>query len=162
RGVVAMRSARAAPWALAMLTTGCLSIPPYQPEVAVSYSAASATSGAAVTGPGFKLQFAGGDAFHFPEALFIDGTNVLGRDPAPGCFDEDEAGVLIAPTPRISAHGSAMHVINRLSPTLLGPAVVQVTLEWTTRFTCSSARTPGGTSTFTAFPDGRIVRHDVV
>jgi hypothetical protein len=45
---------------------------------------------------------------------------------------------------------------------LNGPAAVQVKVEWTTRFECSPTRNPGGTSTFTVFPDGRLVRHDVI
>jgi hypothetical protein len=144
----------------AALATGCLSTPPYQPETAVSYTPAGA--GGTVAGPGFQLQFAADTAFHFPDALLIDGVDVLGHESMPGCFGEDEAGVLIAPTPRISATGSAEPVANRLVPALLGPAVVQIRLEWATRLSCNSARNPNGSSTFTVFPDGRIVRHDVV
>jgi hypothetical protein len=39
---------------------------------------------------------------------------------------------------------------------------VQVQLTWTTRLTCTGDHTPGGTSLFTVFPDGRIVRHDTL
>src|SRR5690606_17232154 len=53
-------------------------------------------------------------------------------------------------------------VTNRLVPVLNGPAVVQVKLEWATSFGCDNTRTPGGTSTFTVFPEGRIARHDTV
>jgi hypothetical protein len=144
----------------AALATGCLSTPPYQPETLVSYRPVGA--GGIVAGPGFELQFADDSAFHFPDALRIDGVDVLGHESMPGCFHEDEAGVLIAPTPRISAHGDAEPVANRLVPALRGPAVVQIRLEWATRLMCSTARNPNGKSTFTVFPDGRIVRHDVV
>jgi hypothetical protein len=145
---------------LALVAPACLSTPPYQPETKVSYAPAGA--GGTVTGPGFELQFAADSAFHFPDALRIDGVDVLGHESMPGCFEEDEAGVLIAPTPRISAHGGAEPVSNRLVPALLGPAVVQVRVEWATRLACSTARNPNGNSTFTVFPDGRIVRRDVV
>jgi hypothetical protein len=143
----------------AALATGCLSTPAYQPETVVSYKPAGA--GGTVEGPGFELQFAD-SAFHFPDALRIDGVDVLGHESMPGCFEEDEAGVLIAPTPRISASGDAERVANRLVPALLGPAVVQIRVEWATRLACNAARNPNGNSTFTVFPDGRIVRYDVV
>lgn len=146
--------------AVVTLLAGCLSIPPYEPAVSVSYTE-SGTGGTAA-GPGFALHFADGDGFHFPDALLIDGTDVMGHEPAPGCFAEDEAGIAFSPTPRISAHGGATPVMNQLVPVLRGPAVVQVKLDWTTGFKCNPARTPGGSSIFTVFPDGRIVRYDTV
>jgi hypothetical protein len=144
----------------ACLVAGCLATPAYEPAVAVSYREAG--TGGAVTGPGFALQFAGGDGFHLPDALLIDGTNVLGRELGAGCDAEGGLGFLISPTPRISAQGGATPITNRLTPGLRGPAVVQVTLAWATRMACNSARAPGGTATFTVFPDGRIVRHDTL
>jgi hypothetical protein len=85
----------------------------------------------------------------------------MGRNPAASCFKESEIGVLIAPIARVSATGGAMPVGSRLVTPLRGPAVVQAKIEWESRFTCAqTARNAGGTSTFTVFPDGRIVRHD--
>lgn len=139
---------------------GCLSVPAYAPEVAVTYTE-SGTGGTAA-GPGFALHFADGNGFHFPDALLIDGNDVLGHATAPGCADEDEAGIAVSPTMRISAHGGASPVMNQLVAALRGPAVVQVRLDWATRFACNLDRTPRGTATFTVFPDGRIVRHDIV
>src|SRR6185503_12262756 len=118
--------------------------------------------GAAVIGPGFDFRFASDSAFHFPDGLTIDNVNVLGHDVAAGCFNEDEVGILIAPTPRISAHGGAGPLANRLKATLGGPAVVQVILDWSTQFMCNSTRLPSGTTMFTVFPDGRIVRYDEI
>jgi hypothetical protein len=143
-----------------VLATGCLSIPPYQPEISVSYTEAG--SGGTATGPDFILQFADGPDFHFPNALKIDGIDVMGHEMMPGCSDQDESGAQIAPTLRISPHSGAMIEKNQLMPVLRGPAVVQVRFEWATQFACGSIRTPGGTSTFTVFPDGRIVRHDTI
>jgi hypothetical protein len=121
----------------------------------------TAGTGGTVAGPGFALRFAGGDGFHLPDALLLDGVDVMGHEAAPGCFDEDEVGFQITPTPRISAHTIAPPELSRLVPVLRGPAVVQLRLDWRTRFACNTARAPGGTSTFTVFPD-RIVRHDVL
>jgi hypothetical protein len=55
-----------------------------------------------------------------------------------------------------------MRLTNDLVPVLRGPAVVQVRLDWAIRLDCNLARTPGGATTFTVFPDGRIVRYDTV
>lgn len=146
--------------AAAVCATGCLSTPAYAPETAVSYT--DSGSGGIAAGPGFALRFADGAGFHLPDSLTIDGVEVMGQAAPDGCADESELGTLISPTPRISAHGGAPPVMNRLTPVLRGPAVVQVSLAWATSFSCSSARTPGGTATFTVFPDGRIVRHDTL
>jgi hypothetical protein len=146
--------------AAALLAAGCFSVPPFQPENAVTYTETGA-GGALVAGKGFELGFAGGDGFHFPDALRIDGADIMGRDPQTACFKESEIGVAIAPIARVSATGGAMPVASRLVPALRGPAVVQAKIEWENRFTCGlTTRNGGGTSTFTVFPDGRIVRHD--
>lgn len=146
--------------AAGVLATGCLSIPAYQPETSVSYIE-DGTGGTAI-GPGLALRFAAGSGFHLPDQLVIDGADVLGRDPDAVCFDQDEAGLLISPTDRISAHGGAVALRNQLAAVLRGPAVTQVTLDWATGFGCNPDRKPVGSSTFTMFPDRRIVRHDVL
>ncbi len=146
---------------LVVLAAGCFSVPPFEPEDAVKYTESGA-GGATIAGKGFALRFADGDGFHFPDALMIGDTNVIGHDPAQECFRADELGVLIAPTARISAHTSAEPVTNRLLSTLPGPAIAQAKVEWATGFPCDGTRTPRGTSTFTVFPDGRIVRHDTI
>lgn len=149
--------------AVMVLVTGCLSVPPYEPKPLVSYTEDNTGTTVAGTGAGFALHFAGGDGFHLPDTLMIDGTDVMGHDSTVSCSGQDEAGLQISPAPRISAHGGAMIGENRLVPVLRGPAIVQVKHEWTTRFAPScTTRTPGGTSTFTVFPDGRIVRHDTI
>ncbi|HEU4730890.1 MAG TPA: hypothetical protein VFT22_23505 [Kofleriaceae bacterium] len=138
----------------------CLSEPGYQPASAVSFGADG--TGAVVAGAGFALHFASGNGFHLPDALKLDGVDLLGHDPDARCFAESEAGFLIVPTPRISPDGAAPAVASQLVPVLRGPAVVQVKLDWTGQFACNRARVPGGSSTFTVFPDGRIVRHDTL
>ena len=152
-----------------LLAAGCFSEPPYEPETGVVFSesaAGAAAGGGTVTGRGpgsaFALRFADGPGFHFPDSLTVGGTEILGREISPGCFREDQIGVLIAPTARVSASGTAPVTRNVLTPVLRGPAVAQVALEWGTSFACNTARTPGGTSTFTVFPDGKIVRIDSI
>jgi hypothetical protein len=162
-----------------VVAAGCFSVPPYEPQTGLSYTESDA-GGAVVGGPGvgvgfsggsgsagggFSLRFADGPAFHFPDALMIDSVDVMGHEPSSvTCFREDEVGLLVAPTPRISAHGAATVSKNVLSTELRGPAVVKVKLDWGTAFsaTCSTTHSPGGSSTFTVFPDGKIVRSDTL
>lgn len=151
-------------WALAALpAAACLSTPSYDPQVKVTYTedGTGATAGATVAAPGFALHFAAGDHFHLPDMLAIDGTDVLGHDAMATCFGENDAGLQLSPSGRISGDTGTGIVKNQLQPVLRGPAAVQVKLDWTTQL-CQPARMQSGTSTFTAFLDGRIVRHDTL
>ena len=148
----------------AALGAACLAIPPFRPRVLLSYTLDDPTrddSGATITGSGFTLHFAGGSSFHFPDQLMIGSSgNLLGHDSASRCYDQSGTGLSLYPTPRVSADSIATPAQNQLVPVLSGPAVVQVRLDWAARFDCNAHRAPGGNSTFTVFPDGRIVRHD--
>ncbi len=140
----------------------CLSIQPFQGQLLLKYS--DDDGGATVTAPDFfTLHFASGASFHFPDQLTIGSSgNLLGHDGMARCFDESGTGFSLYPTPRISADIPTKPVQNQLVPLMKGPAVVQVRLDWATRLDCSQTRAPGGHSTFTVFPDGRIVRHDTL
>lgn len=144
----------------ALVLAGCFSEPAYEPEVRVTYEPVG--TGGVAAAPGFELRFADGPGFHFPDSLKIGGVEVMGRDPDRSCRQEDDTGILISPTARISASGAAERINNVLDPVLRGPAVVQAKLDWSTRFPCNANRNPGGTSTFTVFPDGRIMRFDQI
>lgn len=144
---------------LLLLGAGCFSVPPYEPPDVVVYTE-EATGGARVAAEGFELHFAGGPGFHFPDSLKVGGVEMIGNDPAQKCFAENQIGVRILPTARVSADGAATQVTNRLTPVLKGPIVVQARVEWATAFKCSGDRKPSGSSTFTVFPDSRIVRYD--
>jgi hypothetical protein len=159
----AVRSVRAAGLTCglpALVLASCFSEPAYEPEFRVTYEAVG--TGGVAAAPGFELRFADGPGFHFPDSLKIDGVEIMGRDPGRTCREEDDTGILISPTARISASGAAERVNNVLDPVLRGPAVVQAKLDWSTRFPCNANRNPGGTSTFTVFPDGRIMRFDQI
>jgi hypothetical protein len=154
-----MRLLGASAVAASALAAACLSIPPYQPTVLVSYEQDG--SGGMVKGAKFSLHFAGGSGFHFPDELKIDQSdNLLGSDGDLLCYDERGAGLSLYPTARISADTTAPVTKNQLAAVWTGPAVVQVRVDWQTQFACERARAPQGSSTFTVFPDGRIVRHD--
>jgi hypothetical protein len=151
--------------ALLLLATGCRDLLAIEDAIPAELSYREVGTGGVVAGSfegglPFELHFPDGDGFHFPNALLIDGVDVMGHDPGQSCSEEDEVGIQLSPTPRISASGGAPRVTNLLTPVMRGPAVVQVKLDWSTRLACNSDRNPGGTSTFTVFSDGRIVRFD--
>jgi hypothetical protein len=161
----ARRSPIAAAVVLAAAAAACLSLPTYRGSDLVTYS--DDDGGATVTGPRFVLHFASGGRFPLPDALTIDGFDLMGHagsDPVnaatASCDSESETGIKIAPTPRISADSIAEVTQHRLTAVLSGPVVVQVRIDWATHLMCAPLAVPGGTSTFTVFPDGRIVRHD--
>jgi len=145
----------------AVSTTGCFDIPPYQPQTSVSYIDDKGGGGGTAKGADFSLHFAGG-GFHLPDKLTIGSIDDVLGHASEGCHDENEVGITIAPTLRINADSKATQVTNGLMPVLRGPAAVQVKLDWASQFACTdnSSVLPKGTSTFTVFPDGRIVRDD--
>lgn len=140
----------------ALAATACLSVPPYQPPAsALTYTEAG--GGASISGEGFVLHFAGGPGFHFPDALTVDGINTISSAATP-CYAESGVGMVLYPTPRINAATSVV-TTSQLTPTMRGPAVIQVRVDWSSEFTCSDNH-PFGSSLYTVFLDGRIVRHD--
>lgn len=144
----------AAPVALA--AAACLSVPPYQPPAsALTYT--EDAGGTTVAADGFALHFAGGSGFHFPDALTVDGINTISSAPTP-CYAESGVGMVLYPTPRINAATKAV-TTSQLTPTMRGPAVIQVRVDWSSQFICSDNH-PFGSSLYTVFLDGRIVRHD--
>lgn len=148
--------------AVAASLAACLSIPPFMGSPLLDYK--EDNGGAIVTAPDFTLHFASGASFHLPDRLTMVGStdNLLGHDDSVLCFDESGTGFSLYPTPRISGDIATQPAQNQLVPLMRGPAVVQVRLDWATRLDCSQTRAPGGHSTFTVFPDGRIVRHDTL
>ena len=144
----------------AVAATACLSVPPYQPPPsALTYT--ENAGGATISADGFALRFASGPGFHFPDALTVDGINTLGHSDATPCYAEDGVGMVIYPTPRISASTKAIVTTSQLTATMRGPAVVQVRVDWGSQFTCAG-NYPFGSSLYTVFLDGRIVRHDSI
>jgi hypothetical protein len=159
--VDAVTRAGGAALASALAATGCLSVPPYEPPASTLSYHDDDGGGASISGEHFVIHFSGGPGFHFPSFLGIDGADTLGHDLTAPCYGEDNVGVVLFPTPRIAANTSAAVTTGGHAPTLRGPAVVQVRVDWSSQFTCSNNH-PGGSSLYTAFPDGRIVRHDAI
>jgi len=51
---------------------------------------------------------------------------------------------------------------SQLTVVMAGPAVARVRVDWTMPYTCQGAQVASGTTTFTLFPTGRIVRTDAI
>lgn len=126
-------------------------------------------AGANVDGGWFRVHFANiASGYAFPDLVSIDGIDLLGHaTTAPNCHAEDAAGMAIHPAHRIAAYTSSTVDRNMLTAERLrGPAVVQLTIDWQTAVVGENAgMTPEtleaqGDSTFTIFPDGKIVRYD--
>ncbi|HEX3476958.1 MAG TPA: hypothetical protein VHT91_18165 [Kofleriaceae bacterium] len=153
------------------LGAACLDIPPYRGPTKVGYSP-DKTGAITVATPDVTLHFAGGSGFHLPDQLKLRGVDVLGHATSP-CWAESGTGFAVTPMPRVSGDpldGGVMAVDSEIHATMTGPVVVQIALSWSTRWsfastsTCSTnaAHKAHGSSTFTVFPDGHIVRHDVL
>jgi len=166
-----MKLGLAAVAAASALCAACLEIPSYQGPALIGY-AEDGAGGATIATPGVTLHFAGGSGAHLPDRLQINNVDILGHVSSP-CWSQSGAGFAMMPMPRISGDavdGGGSDTTGQLTAMLRGPAVVQLKLDWSTRWSFSSGTTcststrhkPGGTSTFTMFPDGHIVRHDVL
>src|SRR5688500_6325232 len=118
--------------------------------------------GATVTAPNYLMHFANNPGFHFPDDVRINNVDVM-NPLGNNCGGEDVAGMAVYPAAAIRPNGSAPIGANDLiqHPGWQGPAVIKLTTHWSTSYTCGAATvTPGGDSTFTLFPDGRVMRHD--
>lgn len=124
-----------------------------------------------IRGASFRLVFPGGSSgFRYPIALQFPDTDVnhLGRGGDDPCDDEEAIGMGLSPAPRIGAFTDAERTTNVLVAPLRGPAVVQVEVSWSTTIQgqdgagAAVTRRPRGTSRFTAFPDGSVVRQDTM
>lgn len=123
--------------------------------------ATATMSGTAIcaAGPGYALRFPA-SGFHYPDQLRIGTHDVLGA--TPGCNEEDRIGMAAYPMPRFSADTPATGETATAAIVLGGPVVAKVAVNWTwhASTSCVPSGALSGTSTFTLFPDGRLVRFD--
>src|SRR5262249_2794699 len=95
-----------------------------------------------------------------PQSLFIDSVDRLGTETCPV-----DSGVGIGVFPALDAVApqrggpDATGTIQVVWP---GPVVGRVEVTWSTTYDCSGgSQQANGTSRFTIFPNGRVVRYDV-
>lgn len=156
---------------LALAATGCLQIAEFKPpgpgdaggDSGVDGNPATPPTGVTaqksdgvivMTGAFYELVFSSGGA-GFPSSLRIAGQQNL-LQPTAEC-EQSGMGIQVDPAFVVDAtRGSGTAEI-----VYAGGAVAQVRVPWTHVWQCDGAtNTASGTSTFTGYPDGRIVRHD--
>lgn len=156
--------------AASALGSACLDIQDFRGLTKVGYSK-DKTGAITVSTSDVTLHFPGGNGFHLPDQLKLRSVDVMGHATSP-CWGASGTGFAVTPMPRISGdplNGGVTASDSALEANMTGPVVVQVKATWSTRWsfaaaTCSTntKHSSGGSSTFTMFPDGHIVRHDVL
>lgn len=123
--------------------------------------ATASMSGTAIcaAGPGYVLRFPA-TSFHYPDQLHIGTADVLGTSTA--CAEESLIGMVAFPMSRFASDSSA--IPDQASATIIlgGPVVSKVVVNWSQPLVppCASSGAVTGLSTFTLFPDGRLIRYD--
>jgi hypothetical protein len=106
---------------------------------------------------GFSFLFSTTGAM-LPSALYANGENYLGTSTA--CADDSGIGFTIAPALTVAGGSPAStSTVTVIDP---GPGVAKVRVEFNSAYSCPAATAISGTSDFTFFPSGRIVREDSV
>ncbi len=104
----------------------------------------------------YELQFAA-TGVRLPSSLTIGGSPelLLGG----GC--PRESGIGFGVFPAITASGlNGSPGSSDLTVVMSGPAIARVRVAWSTPYPCQGAQIASGSTTFTLFPSGRIVRTD--
>jgi len=114
-----------------------------------------------VQGDGFVMKFSP-TGVRLPSSLVHGDTEVFA---ASTCPNPSRVGVSIEPFE--TAVGGRLPVgfdstRNFTEVKLRGPAVAQIAVTYDVPYSCAGPQSLRGTSTFTMFPSGRIVRNDVV
>lgn len=145
----------------AVAAAGCAAVPAGPADrplltVDTSSGRVSTTSDAPIQ---FTLTFSDRSP-RMPDSLVLDGVN---RIASGTCPTEAGVGIGLYPALNVSAPGlGGDDATGSLVVELAGPTVARVTVNWATSFECNLAQQQGhGSSTFTVFPNGRIVRHDL-
>jgi len=135
--------------------------PPGECGNGLADQATASMSGSAVcaAGPSYVLRFPA-SGFQYPDQLHIGTADVLGN--ATSCNEESLVGMDAYPIARFSADSLATGETASATIVLGGPVVakVAVSFSWQAAASCAPNRTVTGHSTFTLFPDGRLVRFD--
>jgi hypothetical protein len=148
-------------WLVVAVAAGCATVPP-GPQDRVLLEVDSTTGLVATTDEApiqFSLEFAE-RGVRMPQSIVLDGVNRV----APGeCPRESGIGIGLFPAANASAQGLGGDAGSSvLEVDWSGPTLARITVEWSLPYECVTVQqTAHGTSTFTVFPNGRIVRHDV-
>jgi len=148
-------------WLVLAGAAGCASVPP-SPEERTLLEVDSTTGRVSTTSDAplqFTIQFAD-RGVRMPQSIVLDGVN---RVAAGSCPTESGIGIGLFPAANASAPGlGGDSATSTLDVDWSGPTIARITVDWTLPYECVlTQQTAHGTSTFTIFPNGRIVRHDV-
>jgi hypothetical protein len=118
-----------------------------------------------VIGPGYEMRFHGGGAqeLHFPDSLVIsqDGARIETLHvEEPTCGLERQVGLALFPALVATSDTDATVLDSEIITNDDGPFVAQINTSFRVQYECPSTQEFTGKSTFTFFPNGRIVRHD--
>ncbi|MEO7732757.1 MAG: hypothetical protein ABIY55_17435 [Kofleriaceae bacterium] len=155
-------------WLVVVAAAGaCVPVPPFRddaqpmpPQQAVLLNVNRETGETASTSDApilYAVRFSD-RGVRMPEAIIVEGEDVLQSGVCPY-----ESGVGITVYPMFSASPGYVGTdpLNTLSVDWAGPVIARVTVGWSSKYTCNGAvQEASGTSTFTMFPNARIVRHD--
>jgi hypothetical protein len=135
--------------------------PPGECGNGVAGQATASMSGTAIcaSGPNYALRFPA-SSFHYPDQLRIGTSDVLSTSTA--CNEESLVGMDLYPVSRFSSDSAATGETASATIILAGPVVAKVAVSWSWQAAaqCAPSRTVTGHSSFTLFPDGRLVRFD--
>jgi hypothetical protein len=115
----------------------------------------------AVTGDLFTLKFAS-TGVRLPISFVHNDTEMLATDVCP---EPSLAGVSLAPmTTAVGGRSVAanLEAANTITAPWTGPQIAQVVVGYQVEYFCNGPQVLDGTSTFTVFPSGRVVRNDAV
>jgi hypothetical protein len=144
-----------------MVASACAS-PPANPAGGALLAVDATTASVSTTSKApirYTVAFAD-HGVRMPQSVFIDDVDRVATDRCPA-----ESGIGIGVAPVLNAvapvHGG-IDASGTLKIDLPGPVIARILITWMAPYMCSGAQQEAkGTSTFTFYPNGRIVRDDV-
>jgi hypothetical protein len=153
--------------ATVVLATGCFADVPPRSSPATNVPATTwQPETHEVVGENFRFRLAA-DGVHLPESLTFDtadATHELFQTSA-SCGDPQLVGTRLFPFDNARAGAKPMdfdEAANVVQENVVGRAMVQLIVDYALPYRCGGTQQYSGSSTFTVYPSGRIVRNDVV
>lgn len=143
---------------VAAALAGCADVPEELPTSVRDVAKVEVTAGNTVTAAGIALAFAD-TGVRLPLSLTYTSTEILAQN---GCPEPSLAGVVVAPFQSAYGGNVVPGATSTLDLLLTGPVVARADVRYDLPYDCAGKQALQGSSTFTVFPNGRIVRTDAV